>query len=113
MVLGEVKKEGVITLDHSKVPLKEVLAKAGGIELSADRTFIQVIRGSMDLPKVYTLSYQQILKAPNQSMLLMQGDILYVAATPIAEWNRLIQQILPSITTYEFFHKGIQGVIIP
>ena len=113
MVLGEVKKEGVITLEHSKIPLKEVLAKAGGIELSADRTFIQIIRGSMDLPKIYTLSYQQILKAPNESMLLMQGDILYVAATPIAEWNRLIQQILPSITTYEFFHKGIQGVIIP
>jgi len=72
-----------------------------------------VIRGGMKNPKVYTLHYQHILKAPNESILLMQGDVLYVAATPIAEWNRLINQILPSITTYEFFHRGIQGVIIP
>jgi polysaccharide export outer membrane protein len=113
VVLGEVKKEGIVQLDKSTISIKEVIARSGGIDRSADRTFIQVIRGGMKNPKVYTLHYQHILKAPNESILLMQGDVLYVAATPIAEWNRLINQILPSITTYEFFHRGIQGVIIP
>jgi protein involved in polysaccharide export with SLBB domain len=113
IVLGEVKREGVIPLEMGLTPLKEVIAKAGGITLNADRTFIQVVRGSMNHPKVYTLNYQQILKAPNDAFLLMQGDIVYVASTPIAEFNRLLNQLLPAITTYEFFHKGIQGVIIP
>ena len=113
IVLGEVKREGVIPLEMGLTPLKEVIAKAGGITLQADRTFIQVIRGGMSHPKIYTLNYQQILKAPNDAFLLIQGDIVYVAATPIAEFNRLLNQLLPAITTYEFFHKGIQGVIVP
>ncbi len=113
MVLGEVRKVGVVPMDQSKISLKEVIAKSGGLELSADRTFIQIIRGGMSQPKIYTLNYGRILTAPNDALLLMQGDILYVAATPIAEWNRLINQLLPTITAYEFFHRGIQGVIIP
>lgn len=113
MVLGEVHKEGVYYFDSAKMSLKEALAKAGGILLSADRTFIQVIRGKMAHPKIYTLSYKNILRAQNDTMLVIPGDIVFVASTPIAEWNRLLNQLLPSITTYEFFHRGIQGVIIP
>lgn len=112
MVLGEVKKEGVVPMECSTIPLKEIIARAGGIQLSANKLFIQVIRGGMDHPKVYTLHYQDILRSPNDAMLLIQGDIVYVAATPIAEWNRLINQLLPSLTAYEFLHRGIQGVII-
>lgn len=113
IVLGEVKKEGIVPLSKAYMPIKEVIARVGGIDLSADRMFIQVIRGSLIEPKIYTLKYTQILKASNDAMVVMPGDIVYIAATPIAEWNRLITQIMPSLTTYEFFHKGIQGVIIP
>ena len=51
------------------------------------------------------------MRLPTSSMLLMPGDIVYVAATPITEWNRFIQQIFPTLTGIELFRKGVAGVI--
>ncbi len=112
-VLGEVKREGVITMKSSRISLKEVIAKSGGLDLAGNRQYIQVIRGAMSCPKIYTLRYEDILKGSEAELLMIPGDILYVAATPIAEWNRFVQQIIPTVSAYELFHKGIQGVILP
>lgn len=111
-VMGEVKKEGVIPLRSGSIPIREALAKAGGIAFTGDRAFIQVIRGNLTKPKIYTLTWNHIIHLPTNSMLLIPGDIVYVAATPITQWNRFINQLFPSLTAYEFFNKGIQGVII-
>ena len=43
-------------------------------------------------------------------MLLIPGDIVYVAATPIAEWNRFVNQLLPTFIALDLVTKGIKSV---
>ena len=112
MVMGEVKKERVIELPAGFISLREALAKAEGIAPTGDKGVIQVIRGNILRPKIYTLNWHHVMRLPTSSMLLMPGDIVYVAATPITEWNRFVNQIFPTLTGIELFRKGVGGVVI-
>jgi polysaccharide export outer membrane protein len=96
MIMGEVGKEGTIALPNGFMPLRQALAEAGGIPYTGDKSYIQIIRGSLCQPKIYTLSWEHVIHLPNDSLLLMPGDIVYVAAKPITEWHRFISQLLPS-----------------
>lgn len=111
MVLGEVSKEGIVDLPAGSMPLREALAKAGGIMYTGDKAYIQVIRGNITRPKIYTLNWRHIIRLPTDSMLLMPGDIVYVAATPITEWNRFVSQLFPSFTALDLFCRGYGGLI--
>lgn len=111
MVMGEVRQERVINVPSGYMPLREALALAGGIPYSGDKGVIQVIRGNILKPKIYSLNWKHVMRLPTSSMLLMPGDIVYVAATPITEWNRFITQIFPTLTGIELFRKGVAGVV--
>jgi len=111
MVMGEVRQEKVIDLPSGFMSLREVLALAGGIPYTGDKGYIQIIRGNILRPKIYTLNWKHVIRLPSSSLLLMPGDIVYVAATPITEWNRFITQIFPTLTGIELFRKGAAGVI--
>jgi polysaccharide biosynthesis/export protein len=115
MVMGEVGVERVINVPKGSISLREALAEARGIPYTGDRSYIQVIRGAIVRPKIYTLSWEHIIHLPNESLLLMPGDIVYVAATPIAEWNRFVSQLLPSFTTIDMIGKscGNFGLTLP
>jgi len=110
MVMGEVGKPGTLPLLGGYLPLREALAQSGGILFTGDKGYIQVIRGNLIKPKIYTLHWQHIIRLPTSSMLLMPGDIVYVAATPITEWNRFISQLFPSFTAIDFWKKGIIAI---
>ncbi|NGX45874.1 MAG: hypothetical protein K940chlam2_01054 [Chlamydiae bacterium] len=110
MVMGEVGKPQVIDLPSGSMPLRQALAQAGGISFTGDRRFIQVIRGNLIHPKVYTLNWKHIVELPTNSLLVMPGDIVYVAATPIAEWDRFVNQILPTIVGLDILLKGAKNV---
>jgi len=111
MMLGEVSQRGLVHLPNGYISLREALAKAGGIPFTGDKAYIQVIRGSFLQPKIYTLHWKHIIELPTDSMLLMPGDIVYVAATPITEWNRFISQLFPSFTAVDWFSKGIGALL--
>lgn len=115
MVMGEVREEKVIDLPSGSMSLRQALAMAHGIPFSGDSSYIQVIRGNIACPKIYLLSWEHVINLPNSSLLLMAGDIVYVASTPITEWNRFISQLLPSFTGLEVARKGVvgTGVLIP
>lgn len=115
MVMGEVRSECVIDLPSGCISLREALAKAQGIPYTGDKSYIQVIRGNISSPKIYLLSWEHVIHLPNTSLLLMPGDIVYVASKPITEWNRFISQILPSFSGLEVAQKGVSGVgvIVP
>lgn len=115
MLFGEVGKEGVVNLPNGTMSLKMALAKAGGITLTGDKSTIQVIRGNLAQPKIYTLHWNHILRLPNDSLLVMPGDIIYVASTPISEWNRFISQLLPTLVNINVVSRGDQniGVVLP
>lgn len=110
MVLGEVGKERVIDLPNGFTTLRHALAEAGGIPSTGDKSYIQVIRGNILQPRIYTLNWRHVIHLPSDSMLLIPGDIVYVAATPLTEWNRFVTQILPTLIGLDLVTKGVKTI---
>jgi polysaccharide biosynthesis/export protein len=98
MLMGELAVPQPVNLPYGFISLREALVTAGGIPFTGDKDNIQVIRGNLADPKIYVLSWQHIIHLPNDSLLLMPGDTVYVSAKPITEWNRFIGQLLPSFS---------------
>lgn len=71
IVMGKVARE--IPLPDGCIPLKNALVKA---ESTGGK--IEVIRGALKKPKIYHLSWEHLVRLPNDSLLLMPGDIVYV-----------------------------------
>ena len=110
MVLGEVGKERVVDIPDGFMTLRKAIAEAGGILSSGDRSYIQVIRGNILHPKIYTLNWEHVVRLPSDSLLLIPGDIVYVAARPLAEWNRFVNDLLPTFIALDLVTKGIKSV---
>lgn len=110
MVLGEVGSERVIDVPDGFMSLRQAIGEAKGIAHSGDKSYIQIIRGNILHPKIYTLHWQHMMRLPSDSLLLIPGDIVYVAATPIAEWNRFVNQVLPTLIGVDLVLKGLKGV---
>lgn len=98
MIMGEVRLPIGIPIITGSISLREALVAAGGIPYTGDRRKIQVIRGNLIDPKIYLLSWNHIIHLPNDSLLLMPGDTVYITEKPITSWNRFISQLLPSMT---------------
>lgn len=96
MVMGEVGLPSVIPVPYGSITLREAITAAGGIPYTGDKGCIQVIRGDVLCPKIYRLSWNHIAYLPNDSLLLMPGDTVYISEKPITAWNRFIEQLLPS-----------------
>lgn len=96
MVMGEVRAPRPIDVPYGFISLRQALVSAGGIPFTGDKRCIQVIRGNLKCPKIYQLSWDHIVHLPNDSLLLMPGDTVYVSEKPITRWNRFIDQLLPT-----------------
>lgn len=101
MLMGEVLRPGAVSLPYGYISLREALVSVGGIPFTGDKRHIQVIRGNLPCPKIYVLAWEHIVNLPNDSLLVMPGDTVYVSAKPITEWNRFIDQLLPSCGAIE------------
>lgn len=110
MVLGEVGRERVVDLPNGTMTLRQALAEAGGIPYTGDKRYIQVIRGNLRCPKIYTVRWEHIVRLPSNSLLVIPGDIVYVAAKPIAEWNRFVGQVLPTLVGADILLRGVKNV---
>jgi polysaccharide export outer membrane protein len=105
MVMGEVNIPKSVHLPYGTISLKEALVAANGIPFTGNRNCIQVIRGGVACPKVYLLNWCHITQLPNDSLLLIPGDTVYVTEKPITQWNRFISQVMPS---FGCFQAGFQ-----
>jgi polysaccharide export outer membrane protein len=115
MVLGEVGKERLVDVPSGFMTVRQALAEAGGIPYTGNKSYIQIIRGNILNPKIYTITWDHVIHLPSESMLLIPGDIVYVAATPITNWNRFMSQLLPTFVNIDLITKGIKsiGVNVP
>lgn len=100
-LMGEVGSPRAVNLPYGFMSLREALVSAGGIPFTGNRDCIQVIRGNLQNPKIYVLSWDHIVHLPNDSLLLMPGDTVYVSEKPITQWNRFIDQLLPSCIGFQ------------
>jgi len=114
-VMGEVNNPQLLKIDRSGMTLTEALSSVGGInQLAADATGVFVIRNSEDLSKiadVYQLDISNsIALIIGTEFELKAKDIVYVTAAPIVRWNRIISQILPSISGVDQLSQGVDTI---
>lgn len=100
LVLGEVIEPRPIPMPNGHLSLREALALAHGIPYTGNTNCIQVIRGGIECPKIYVISWNFMLHEQNENLLLMPGDIVYVSRKPIAEWNLVLLQLEPTIQAF-------------
>ena len=101
-VMGEVQKVGLVDLTGESVNLVEALSTAGGLQaVNASSRSIYVIRNTSDKRiDVFHLNAKNAMAlAMAERFDLNARDIVYVDASGLATWNRLISLILPSVQT--------------
>jgi len=98
-VLGEANKIGFLPLTDQQLTLADALSLSGWMNPdTADTKFIYVIRGTYNEPQIFWLDARtadKLLLAEHFSM--QPQDILYVSTAPATRWNRVLNQLLPTI----------------
>lgn len=96
-ISGEVNTPRSLTMHNGRLTLNEALGESGGINpLSGDASQVYVVRKSATEPVVYRLdAHAPGALALAEGFELSPKDVVYVAATPLANWHRTISQILP------------------
>ncbi|MBZ2168434.1 polysaccharide export protein [Marinobacter sp. F4216] len=111
-VLGEVVDPQSINFGRSDLTLADALADTGGFaQATADASGVFVVRkakeGSDKIADVYQLNARNATALVLADQFKLQPrDIVYVTAAPIARWNRLIAQILPTAQAVYFFGQA-------
>ena len=110
-VIGEVTKPTTLTLRNGKLSLNEALGEAGGVnQQTADANQIYVIRNANDAqPIIYHLdAHSPVMFALAESFELKAMDVVYVDATSMVRFNRVISLILPTAQTLTIINRGFQ-----
>lgn len=110
-VIGEVTKPITLTLRNGRLSLNEALGEAGGINpLTADANQVYVIRNANDAqPIIYHLdAHSPVMYALAESFELKAKDVVYVDATSMVRFNRVISLILPTAQTITIINRGFQ-----
>lgn len=111
-VLGEVNEPTSLNIGRSNITLAEALADSGGFNQAiANANGVFVIRKAPEetgkIAEVFQLHARNATALVLADQFQLQArDIVYVTAAPIARWNRLIEQIVPTAQAVYFFARA-------
>jgi polysaccharide export outer membrane protein len=100
-VSGEVVAPKALTMHNGRLTLNEALGESGGISpLTGDARQVYVVRKSAEGTRVYQLDARTTgALALAESFELSPKDLVYVAASPLANWHRNLSMIFPGALT--------------
>jgi polysaccharide export outer membrane protein len=96
-VSGEVVAPKALTMHNGRLSLNEALGEAGGISpLTGDARQVYVVRKSTDGTQVFQLDAREAgALAMAEAFELHPKDLVYVAASPLANWHRNLSMLFP------------------
>ena len=100
-VMGEVKTPKSVEIINGHLTLAAAIGEVGGVnQNSANSGAIYVIRGTdRDRPEIFHLDARYASGMLLAERFDMQAqDVIFVDAAGISQWNRVISQLLPSIS---------------
>ncbi len=108
-VLGEVSGAKVLTFSNGRLSLAQAIGEAGGISaMSAEGRGIYVIRlrdtASVDL--FHLNARNPLALAVGDQFPLQPHDIVWVDASGLARWNRVVSLVLPTANLYYYLMLG-------
>jgi polysaccharide export outer membrane protein len=99
-VSGEVVTPKSLTMHNGSLSLNEALGESGGISLTGDARQVYVVRKGVDGTRVFQLDARQAdALAMAEAFELHPKDLVYVAASPLANWHRSLSMIFPGALT--------------
>jgi polysaccharide export outer membrane protein len=98
-VLGAVTTPGIYPLP-GKLTASQLLFQAGGVAKTAYLPHARILRGNAKQPQIIAADIDLVINQGLRSAEknLQAGDILYVPATRISNWNDFISDIQPTIS---------------
>ncbi len=103
-VMGEVKTPAPLSMYRGSLTIADALTQAGGIlDSDANPRQIYVLRGVKEKPATPDVFHLDMTQ-PNSIMLstqfqLQPMDVVYVGTAASATFNRVLQQVLPTLQT--------------
>jgi polysaccharide export outer membrane protein len=95
VVIGEVKKPGVVSVTNGTMNIVEAIAQSGDLTDLAARDNIKIIRGDLRNPTVRTIDLANIVALNDASLLLRPNDIIYVQPRDLKGYNKAFDEIMP------------------
>jgi len=100
-VSGEVVTPRSLTMHNGRLTLNEALGEAGGISpVTGDARQVYIVRRSTEGTRVYQLDARASgAFAMAEQFELSPKDLVYVAASPLANWHRSLSLLFPGALT--------------
>jgi polysaccharide export outer membrane protein len=99
-VLGEVRAPKMINMPSHPITIVDAISEAGDITSGAKKDNVKIIRGGLINPTLITIYYERLMAGDlRENIFLENGDIVYVPASSLREWNKILELLAPSINT--------------